>query len=404
MPDGGRGPLPFTRWPRLRRHSDVHATAAIVNGVSAVQGQFGYTAVVIAEFGSDVELCSGTVISSNVILTAAHCGYDESTGQLLAPTDFTIVTGSVDWTDFTTRQLNSVSRLIVDPAYDPVTHDSDVALLVLSQPTTAPSIALASSADSGLTVPGTAAAITGWGMTYQGSAIPDVLQWATTVVQSPAYCGQFSTVYDSSSQLCAVDYPNDDDGTCNGDSGGPLLAATSTEQLYEIGVVSYGPANCNTVSADYFTSMSAVQPWIASEVSAVAPAPTPPTPTPTPPTSTPPTPSPSSSRPSLPEMSSTTAQADARRVLAGVLGKPFDHRNAYRASCARASRTRFACSFTFWNGRTDYYGNVTVYYVGGTAGKTYWSDRYTVRWVNNSCNSRSSRRRGCTVHKRQGTW
>jgi hypothetical protein len=414
MPDGGRGPLPFTRWRRLRRHLDRQVSAAIVNGTTAIQGQLGFMAFVFAELGSNEQLCSGTVISSNVVLTAAHCAYDESTGQLLDPSDFTIVTGAVDWTDATTRQLSPVSQVIVDPAYDPATHDSDVALLVLSRPTTAPVIALANGADSGLTIPGTSAGIAGWGLTYQGSPLPTVLQWATTVVQPPAYCGQFVTTYDSSAQLCAVDYPYDDDATCNGDSGGPLLAA-SAAQLYEIGVVSYGPANCNTVSADYFTSMMAVQPWIASEVQAAAPpppppppippTPIPPAPTPTTSTTAPSTPAPpASTRPSLPQLSPTTARTDARAVLAGALGNVFDHGHAYKPSCSRASSTRFACAFTFSNGANDYYGDITVYYVNGSGGKIYWTDRYTLHWVNDSCYFHSGHRRRCTIHKRQGTW
>lgn len=381
-----------------------------MNGTTAVQGQLGFMAFVVAEFGSHAQLCSGTVVSSNVVLTAAHCAYDGSTGQLLDPSEFTVATGAVDWTDVTTRQLSAVSRVIVDPAYDPAKHDSDVALLVLSQPTTAPVIALAGSADSGLTIPGTSAGIAGWGLTYQGSPTPDVLQWATTVVQPPRYCAQFTTVYDSSSQLCAVDYPYDDDGTCFGDSGGPLLAA-SAAQLYEIGVTSYVLGNCSTVSADYFTSMIAVQPWIVSEVQAVAPAPPPPAPTtpPSPPAPTPTTPTttpppPVSTRPSLPQMSPATARIDARAVLAGVLGNVFDRGHAYKPSCSRASSTRFDCAFTFANGANDYYGDITVYYVSGSGGKTYWTDRYTVGWVNDSCYFHSGHRRRCTIHKRQGAW
>jgi hypothetical protein len=406
MPDGMPGPLPFTRWPRLRRHLDRQDVAAIVNGISAAQGQFGYMAFVVAEFGSEIEVCSGTVISSNVILTAAHCAYDESTGQQLDPSDFTIVTGSVDWTAATTRQLSPVSQVMVDPAYDPATHDSDVALLVLSRLTTAPVIALATGADSDLTIGGGSAAVAGWGLTYQGSPIPDVLQWATTVVQPPAYCGQFSSVYDPSAQLCTVDYPFDDNATCNGDSGGPLLAATPAGQLYEIGVISYGPANCNTVSADYFTSVIPVQPWISGELEAVAPPAPAPAPAPTPPTSTPPPAAapPVPTRPSLPQMSSTTARVEVRAVLAGVLGKAFDHGRGYRPSCSRVSSIRFACSFTFWNGPNDYSGNVTVSYVGGAGGKTFWSARYTVRWVSRSCTLHAPHRRRCTIHTRRGTW
>ena len=56
--------------------------------------------------------------------------------------------------------------------------------------------------------------------------------------------------------LCAVNHPNDDTGTCNGDSGGPLIAADSNDNPVELGVTSFGFTDCNTVSADYSTAVT----------------------------------------------------------------------------------------------------------------------------------------------------
>jgi secreted trypsin-like serine protease len=91
--------------------------------------------------------CSGTVVSTNVVLTAGHCAVDESTGATLDPSGFTVVTGAVDWTDTVDRHASEVSQVIVDPAYNRAAKTSDAALLVLSTPTTAPTIRLAGSAD-----------------------------------------------------------------------------------------------------------------------------------------------------------------------------------------------------------------------------------------------------------------
>lgn len=80
-----------------------------------------------------------------------------------------MVTGSVDWTDQTLRQVSPVSRVIVNPSYVPLPEDTfDAALLVLSNPTTAPAIPLATSSDEYFDVGGTGAVIAGWGQTYYG--------------------------------------------------------------------------------------------------------------------------------------------------------------------------------------------------------------------------------------------
>jgi hypothetical protein len=178
VPIGEVAPEPFSRWPAIHLHlARPNATATIVGGTDASQGQLGFMAfVVYSESSTTFMLCSATVVSPNVVLTAGHCAADESTGNQLDPSRFSVVTGTVDWTNSSVRHVTATSRVIVDPAYDPATHNSDAALLVLATPTTAPSIALASNADLGLEQAGTGAVMAGWGETYAGSAPPYVLK------------------------------------------------------------------------------------------------------------------------------------------------------------------------------------------------------------------------------------
>ena len=387
-----------------------------MGGEAATQGQFGYMAFVVDQITADeATLCSGTVVSPNVVLTAAHCVTDESTGTPLDPAGFEVVTGSADWTDAAIRSVTGVSRVIVDPAYNPATHFSDAALLVLSTPTTAPSVALANSADLSLQTAGTGSVISGWGETFQGSGVTKTLQWAETVVQSPTYCGQFDSGFEAALQICTVDFPLDDTATCNGDSGGPLLAVGPGDQAVEIGITDFGPTDCDTVSADYFTAVEPLEVWAASEIDAAAPPP-PAAPPPTPPASPPPasSPPPTSTTPTatpppesaakLPRMTLSDARSDTRRTLVGAFGKSFDPRHRYRSSCRRASATRFNCRVTFSSATNDYSGDVTVYLVGGSGGQVRWSDRYAIHWVNDRCYLHSGHRRTCKVHSKRGTY
>ncbi|MGZ4221922.1 MAG: S1 family peptidase [Solirubrobacteraceae bacterium] len=383
------------------------ANPSIIGGTDVAQGELGFLAFV-AYFGQDsTTVCSGTVVAANVILTAAHCAVDEGTGATLDPSGFRVVTGSVDWTDDSARNVSGVSRVIVDPSYDPTNHNFDAALLVLSTPTAAPTIRLAGAADLGLESAGTDSEIAGWGETYAGSNLPDILQWAETVVQSPAYCEQFSPSYVPGFQLCTVDYPFDDAGTCNGDSGGPLLALDAAGKLVEIGITSYGPSDCNTYSGSYFTATASISGWAAGQINAanLSPPPSLP-PSGTASVTAPATTKPSvPSRPKLPRMTLLTARTFTKQTLSGALGTPFKRGRSLQTSCHRASATRYSCGFTFGYRGNDYYGNVAVFYVYGARGaKVFWTDKYMVHWVNDVCYFHSGHRRSCTVHTKRGVW
>ncbi len=361
-------------------------------------------------------LCSGTLVSSNVVLTAGHCGADESTSVPNSPSGYRIVTNAVDWTDTTNAQVSEVSQVVVDPNFDPATLYGDASMLVLASPVTEPTIPLWASGEFDA---GTQGTIAGWGKTY--SAQPSwqtVLQWAPTVLQNVDYCSNEAEAldydYDSGSELCVVDFPYDETATCNGDSGGPLIADDTQGDPIEIGITSVVPTDCDTTTADFFTAVLPIEPWIESEISAAAPTPTTTTPvtttpttTTTPSTTTPSTTTPTTQTPSKPELRRMTAGAArsfTRTVLAGVFHRTFTRGNSYTVSCSRLAASRMNCIATFSSGPNDYYGNVVVYYEFGAKDVVYWTDYYTMRWVNDYCYFHSGHRRTCKIKVRHGTY
>lgn len=399
------GKFPRRLIPAARRVFDTRATdqltglwhkptPRIIGGSSAAQGSFGYMATVLYfdTTGNPEFLCSGTLVSSNVVLTAGHCGADETTGAPNAPSGYRIVTNSVDWTNPAERVISDVSQVDVDSNFDPSSLFGDAAMLILSSPVSSPTIPLWG---SGQLRAGTGAAIAGWGRTYAGqTAVQAALQWAPTVVQSINYCANRAGggyAYDSGTELCVANGPYNDTATCNGDSGGPLLATASNGTEMEIGITSAGPTNCNTDTADFFTAVLPIEPWIASEVSAAAP-----TTAPTAPTAAQP--------PELPRMSRAFARSHTRRVLTGVFHRAFTRGHSYKVSCSRVAAPRFNCAANFSSGPNDYYGNVIVYYTFGAKNVVYWSDRYTMRWVNDYCYFRSGHRRACRIRVRRGVF
>lgn len=369
-----------------RRSSNAQDTSSrpalprIVGGTGAAQGQFGFMAFIVYfdSGGKPDFLCSGTLVSSNVVLTAGHCAVEESTGARLAASGYRVVTGAADWTDKAHRTISRASRVVVNPGFtiSGGIPRHDAALLVLSTPVGQPTVPLWG---KGQASAGEPAVIAGWGETFAGqTASPTLLQWARTAVQSPSYCRQFNPAFDSSSQLCIVHAPIDDTATCNGDSGGPLLATDANNRLFEIGVTSVGPADCDTNTADYFTAVRPVQAWVSSVVRAVAPG------------------------PKIPRLTLAAARAHVRQTLTRVLGSVFRHRHGYRPSCSRDSAIRVGCKLSFTSGANYHHGTVTISYVL-VSGKVDWTDRYVIHSVNDRCYFHSGHRSSCQAQTRSGS-
>jgi secreted trypsin-like serine protease len=266
-------------------HAEGGARASIVGGSPATTEEWPWTAFVLALDKRDNGfVCTGTVVAPTLILTAAHCIQDVITAQRTPVGRYTVVTGSSDIRDRSTRQLSKVSRVLVFPGFDRFKLHGDAGLLVLSTPTTAPPLALAGPADAALLGPGLPAYIAGWG---QRGARPTarqtlVLRRARTFVQRRVYCRNHSRVYypffNAASQLCTITPPSFRTGTCHGDSGGPALGFRADGTPVQIGITSLGPANCDSHLPDLYTRVDLVAGWVEQWIAATAPPPPPPPP------------------------------------------------------------------------------------------------------------------------------
>lgn len=363
------------------------ATTSVINGQEAAAGTFGYMAFVVVSIGEEADLCSGTVVSSNVVLTAAHCVLNDTFSVVRNPANVTVVTGNVDWAS-PDRTVSAVSRVAVDPSfaftvpgYAPVR--GDVAALELSAPVPAPPVKLATSQTW---TGSTEVVMAGWGkVTASGEAV-ETLRVGEAAVQAPEYCRSKSSHFESAWSLCVLDTADARYSVCNGDSGGPLVMLGPAGEPLEIGVASYVVnEECSPTLPQYFTRADAIAPWVAQKVgewtpqAPVAPPAPAPTPTPAPAPSTP-----AASAPALPAMSRSQAKAYATRALQLGLGGRFRGHSRYRATCTAVSSSKRRCSVGWTRGTKYYWGTVTVYYTF-EGGKLVWGDRYRVQMLTN-CN------------------
>jgi secreted trypsin-like serine protease len=239
------------------------AQASVIGGQEATPGSFPFMAfVVYFEKEGGAIVCSGSVIAPRVVLTAAHCTYDEQKSALNEAAGYVVVTGAVNWT-YPERQLSEVTQLIPYPKWAPGTARDDfgdAALLVLATPTTAPPVALAKPSDTRYRRLGTHARVAGWGDTFFEQPEPtESLMWAKTLVESDRCEGLWG-------RICAIDFPRAKSGVCHGDSGGPLFVSDRKGGWVEIGITEAGFGTCTTRRPQIFTRTDLLYKWIAGRV------------------------------------------------------------------------------------------------------------------------------------------
>ncbi|HWB69937.1 MAG TPA: serine protease, partial [Solirubrobacterales bacterium] len=362
--------------PAAQAKGGGDARASILGGSPASTAAFPWMAFVNAtDAKGNGFSCSGTVVSPNVVLTAGHCVEDLSSGEITPAEEYQVVTGSSNVADATARQVSGVSRAIVYPRFSRSTAQSDAGLLILSTPTTAPAVPLASGADRGLLRTRTPITIAGWGLTAgRARSTPNTLRRARTFVQSHRYCnkavGLYYPFFAGATQLCAIQPPRFTVGTCHGDSGGPALARREDGTTVEVGITSLVGQDCTPLLPDVFTRVDRVSGWVNGWIEAARPGST-----------VPPPPDPKPLPLRLPTMTSEQAIIYASSVLRRDFGNAYRRGHAKRIACTRLQLHRMRCSVSWFRHPNVYAGFVTVFYSLHRDAIAI-NARYSIRWVN----------------------
>ncbi|XP_016930375.3 trypsin beta [Drosophila suzukii] len=194
--------------------------------------------------------CGGSVYSSNVIVTAAHCLQSVSASSLQ------IRAGSSYWSSG--GVVAKVSYFRNHEGYNANTMVNDIAIIKLSSSlsfsSTIKAIGLASSNPAN----GAAASVSGWGTLSSGSSsIPSQLQYVNVNIVSQSRCASSSYSYGSqikSSMICAAASGKD---SCQGDSGGPLVSGGVL-----VGVVSWGYGCAASNYPGVYADVAALRSWV----------------------------------------------------------------------------------------------------------------------------------------------
>lgn len=221
----------------------------IINGFPVSAGELPYQLQI--RLLNNAHLCGASLIllptsGEQVALTAAHCVTSKNTTVVTPPEDLLIVGGTTAVNE--SGQALSTRRILVHPEYEPLSRNgsrNDIAIIWFNgqfqlnrflQPIALPGNWTET---TGMVL------VSGWGATNSSDLshpAPILLKVELPII-STTTCNDWYTdddgntaIYDTN--LCAG-YEFGPEGSCAGDSGGPL-AAFAQGQRYLAGVVSWG--------------------------------------------------------------------------------------------------------------------------------------------------------------------
>lgn len=263
----------------------------IIGGQVAEIGEYPWQAYLETSKSKDERyMCGGSLITAKWVLTAAHCVYDDSTGQLLNVDVVVLGAHNLALRNETGRQYFDSSHVIMHPDFNVIELDNDLALIELDHAATLTAyvspIGLATSPNEDwMLEAGVAATVTGWGETETSNPSNVLLEVTVDVVDNQTCQDAYASAgYRVSDNMVCAGFKEGGKDTCRGDSGGPLIVPDGLGNWKQIGIVSWGNYPC--AQADYYGVYTRVPnyiAWITQQTGGSDPTPTaPPTATPTP--------------------------------------------------------------------------------------------------------------------------
>ena len=268
----------------------------VVGGHDATISQYPWQAGVVfspskaSGTAYDRQFCGGSLITSRIVMTAAHCVFDTDPDCFgftticipndpggdgttkLDPSDVDVVLGRTTLSNTGEGAEMGVSGTAYRSNYDPDYQGDgvprfDVGYLVLSAPSAQPQIQIAGPDERDLWQAGDAVEVSGWGSTDKaGNNYPDHLQAAAVnIVSDPECSSDYAPDFDEATMVCAA-APGKD--TCFGDSGGPMQAPIGGGVYRLVGITGWGDGCAQAGKPGVYTRVAdtTLSPLIASDV------------------------------------------------------------------------------------------------------------------------------------------
>jgi secreted trypsin-like serine protease len=235
----------------------------IVGGKEAVKYSWPWQ-VQVRNSGS--HYCGASLLSSNWILSAAHCF------RGVSPSSFSFRLGrhTKSGTNEPYEQTVTAATVVIHESYSPLTTNNDVAVIRVT-----PNVKYTEQVSpvclptrSSELAEGTQVHITGWGAT-EGTCCTTVLKQVQVPIIGRTKCNQVDYYNGriTTAMICAgLDQGGLD--SCQGDSGGPLVAKVNGK-WEQYGIVSWGSGCADAKKPGVYSNVHYLEAWIRSKVTQV---------------------------------------------------------------------------------------------------------------------------------------
>merc|ERR1711997_386407 len=236
--------------------SDVPPMSRIINGKEAQRGQFPFAASLRIKYVSKlyvdldrqfIHFCGGVIISTQAVLTAAHCV------QQIRGRELYVAIGEHDINSLDPGEQNiRVRRIIKRPQFNPATFNNDIAVLHLMNPfepsPTKQAVDLGRGVEILEKVEREQGSLTvlGWGVLEENGVHAERLNYVNVPHVNRDVCRVKMWPYlVNNGMFCAGNLEEGGVDACQGDSGGPIVYRRSP------GVTSISPTtSVNTPEED----------------------------------------------------------------------------------------------------------------------------------------------------------
>ena len=272
----------------------------IVGGNQAQPGVYPY-------FTQWVNVCGGSLIHEDIVLSAAHCN---------DPSETQVIVGDYERGKTTYGAVaRTIIKRTVHPKYNSNTQAYDFLILKLNSPVT--SIKPVSLNRSNASpVKGEDVVVVGLGALTEDGKFPQFLHEVTVQAVDHTTCNrEYGGRIFEASMVCAAAVGGGKD-SCQGDSGGPLVRIVNGEHI-QVGVVSWGDGCARPSLSGIYSRVSGEIAWIEQQICLMSA---------NPPsrctTAKPVTPAPAGSNARLPTAKPTTAKPTVKSVTMKPTAKP----------------------------------------------------------------------------------
>lgn len=260
------------------RYSTSEVTPFVFGGEETKRGEWPWMVAIYLNKPTGLSFnCGGTLISSNAVISAAHC-INTSTKNY-QPHEVLLWLGRyslIDWSEEGAISSN-IQRIVIHSDYkrQRESYDADIAILIMEKHVTYSEYirpaCLWSETTSIQSIEGLKGTVVGWGKDGTDKVVSNIPKKINLPIVNSITCVQTSeSLFKAVSNRTFCAGTLEGDGPCHGDSGGGLTLYRNNRWILR-GIVSAGLSDANSGACklmDYvvFTDVSLFRTWIQSNI------------------------------------------------------------------------------------------------------------------------------------------